>query len=410
MTSHEVCSLCWGKLKTGFGRTSNQRCVPRNPTLSSCRNSLNMSDARLTFLLQTLFIAVALASVNSCNDQAISKIYAKHTWSGKLANISHRFKANGWLVHMFYTRHDMQRRASMVENPWYPRRRWVDTAINASSLANVPIDNDCGPHCTAFSYIPPFGPVTKYSKMIVRPFGAGLIFDATARLWDGYVQCASPSDGFSTVRSICGERMSNVCRSWEMPSSECKALRAGCGPHPWLKSVKRKRSQCDHPFFCSSAHWFSPPITTARSYMKHITNLTSVDISACKFRPTERAEFEAALRAYNHALKLGRNDGSAVWQSEVNMYVGPSDGHVQRALMEHLVALLYDRSMGTTVDLVALRQLQRHLKKLGKRVPIVAISMELPRSLALWDPVWDVELGSSVVELTQPPYNMQIMQ
>ena len=54
---------------------------------------------------------------------------------------------------------------------------------------------------------------------------------------------------------------------------------------------------------------------------------------------------------------------------QVNMYVGPHDDGVGHALMsESLVALLYDRTVGTKEHLEALREMQRHLSRLGKQV------------------------------------------
>ena len=53
---------------------------------------------------------------------------------------------------------------------------------------------------------------------------------------------------------------------------------------------------------------------------------------------------------------------------------------------ESLVGLLYDRTLGQRdVDYPHLQRLQRHLRQLGKRVPIIEINMVSAKSLHKWD-------------------------
>lgn len=53
---------------------------------------------------------------------------------------------------------------------------------------------------------------------------------------------------------------------------------------------------------------------------------------------------------------------------------------------ESLVGLLYDRTLGQRdVDYPHLQRLQRHLRQLRKRVPIIEVNMESAESLHKWD-------------------------
>mmetsp|Transcript_38490 Transcript_38490/g.90029 ORF Transcript_38490/g.90029 Transcript_38490/m.90029 type:complete len:128 (-) Transcript_38490:391-774(-) len=122
----------------------------------------------------------------------------------------------------------------------------------------------------------------------------------------------------------------------------------------------------------------------------------------CKWRRGERRTFEAALHAYQRHLQ---QYGQEVWESEVDMYVGPGDGGTARALLRHLSALLYDRTVGSALDLRELRRLQQHLRQLGLDVPIVEISMEWPKSLQMWDAE-----RTTPIELTEPPYRMRLVE
>ena len=218
------------------------------------------------------------------------------------------------------------------------------------------------------------------------------------------VQCATISDSNTEGRVMCGDTdSSDVCRTWGADVSEdCKALRAGCGPHR-DSGAYRRGDKCNHPQWCNSSYYYQPPITTPKAYMDRIGHDYGEQWKkACKFRAEERPTFDATLHEYMSHYKRQHHDQ---WETEINMYGGPGDGGLQQALMQHLEALLYDRTMGVDVDLQALKQLQAHLRTLGKDVPIVEISMERPKSLHLWD---DERLRP--INLTEAPYGMRLVE
>ena len=48
--------------------------------------------------------------------------------------------------------------------------------------------------------------------------------------------------------------------------------------------------------------------------------------------------------------------------------------------------------------------LGRHLRSLGKEVPIFSLTDEAARSLRMWDPSSDVDLAASPYDLEQVPF------
>lgn len=316
-----------------------------------------------------------------------------------LSSLSADFQAHGWLVHMFVVSDDMQRQ--VARDSWYPSRRWVDRAVDARSLESMPWDLDCGPQCMGFSYLPPRGPMVKYSNGPGWNFGAGLLFSAAPSLWT-HVRCASVADGNSVKRVPCGQRTSGVCRSPQRPSETCKDLRASCGVHADRRYSHGGVDGCDEPYFCTSRFWFSPTISDSRAFTRRYQHAGDTWRTMCKFRADERTLFESSQHAFFKAKKESRQQ---VWESEVNMYVGPSDGGAGGALLMYLQALLHDRTVGSAADLEALRRLRDHLARLGKHVPLVEISMEAPKSLAKWD-----ERRSTPIDLLREPYRMRLVE
>ena len=312
------------------------------------------------------------------------------------------FQTHGWFVHMFVTNDQIQRQVVHADHAkrWYPSRKWVDRVCDAHSLSDVPLNPDCGPYCMGFSYLPPYGPMLKYSSL-----GAGLVLSARPSLWN-YVKCASVSDSNSVRRVPCGESMphgGSACRTATPPSETCKLLRAGCGIHAYMRKT-RYDGRCDQPYFCTNRFWFDPPLT-AHGFLDRFRDIAHLDNASgqvvCKFRNVERDLFEQSLHMYMKAMKHAGH--LHVWENEVNLYIGNDDKHVQSAVIDHLQALLYDRSVGTEDDRQFVRKLQRHLQHLGKDVPIIDISMEQPRSLKKWD-----SERSAPMELTEPPYAMRV--
>ena len=303
-------------------------------------------------------------------------------------SINAKFQEHGWLVHMFFVSAHYQQVAT--SDPWYPHRRWVDRVCDAADLGSIPGDPDCGPDCMGFSYMPPRGPILKYSLPNWR-LGAGIILSATPEMWS-HVQCAAVVDSNSVHRVACGTQ----CTS---PSDKCKQLKAGCGAHD-AKRWSKGNDGCSEPYWCSSPFWFQPPITSARSWM---TRGGKSFADVCKFKSSERAVFEQSLHDYSRQLKRGGN----VWETEVNLYVGEHSGtdSTLRTMVNNIEALMFDKTLGVSEDLDTLRKLQRHLRRMGKVVPIVEISTEYPQTLKKWD-----SERSSAIDLTDPPYSMRVVE
>ena len=166
-----------------------------------------------------------------------------------LDQLAHDFQSHGWLVHMIIVDASMQRG---VSSNWYPSRRWLDRVHDAVNLEDVPLDLDCGPMCSGFSYLPPRGPLLKYSNGPGWNFGAGLAFSATHELWK-FVQCAAAADSNSINRLACEQLTRSQCRASDGLTDElCRQLHAGCGVHDELR-WSRGHDGCAEPYFCVSA-------------------------------------------------------------------------------------------------------------------------------------------------------------
>ena len=150
-------------------------------------------------------------------------------------------------------------------------------------------------------------------------------------------------------------------------------------------------------------HWFSPALTTVGAAVSHLTHGGGSYNQCCKFKASERQRYEEVLHQYMQDHKRHHQDNT--YETEVNMYVPqPDDGIVKAALLDNLVGLLYDRTMGKSVDYSALRRLQGHLLRLGKAVPIIEINMEWAKSLRKWD-----SQRQSPLNLIESPYSMHIV-
>jgi len=85
------------------------------------------------------------------------------------------------------------------------------------------------------------------------------------------------------------------------------------------------------------------------------------------------------------------------------------DAGVKAAIFESLVGLLYDCTLGQRdFDYPHLQRLQRHLRQLGKRVPIInpiiEVNMESAKSLHKWD-----SSRMAPLNLGEPPYGMRLI-
>jgi hypothetical protein len=291
---------------------------------------------------------------------------------------------------MFATKEEMQR--ELAHDRWYPERRWVDMACESPSLAQMPLDPDCGPTCMGFSYLPPRGPMLKYSNGLNWAFGAGLLLDATPQLWSDYVRCTAVSDSNSVHRVECGQALRADA-----------TLKASCGAHDNVRWSKG-RDGCAEPYFCSNPFWFSPALDSVDAAADFLAGAGKDVARGCKFKASERERFEEVLHRFMKQRKRSSPDNT--FETEVNFYVHEGhDAGVKAAILESLVGLLYDRTMGQRdVDYPHLQRLQRHLQQLGKRVPIIEINMESAKSLQKWD-----SSRMAPLNLAEPPYGMRLV-
>ena len=112
------------------------------------------------------------------------------------------------------------------------------------------------------------------------------------------------------------------------------------------------------------------------------------------------------MRHHSAEFKAGRvaRWGDVAWQhlwNEVNLYVGPNDGGVQRVLADNLLGLLYVRNYGNEQELSQLRQLRDHLSQFGKPVQIFALTTEPNHDIETWD--------GELVDLLAWPYSLEII-
>lgn len=123
----------------------------------------------------------------------------------------------------------------------------------------------------------------------------------------------------------------------------------------------------------------------------------------CLWKPEQKETFIDTARAF--ALDA-RAHGTPTWvaENECNFYVGPDDGGVQAAAMRSLVGIAYLRDIGGPADMEATLSVARHLRQLGKHVPVFKLSHERRASFDLWQPDRDVDLADHPYDLAEVQY------
>lgn len=308
---------------------------------------------------------------------------------------------------------------------------WESRTLAAETIQEVPVDTDCGTHCSAFSYIHPRLPVEHFTG-----FGPATIHVADPDLWS-HVQCAAVTDSDSANRACCAcfqpswcpwsgisKNDSGYCRECDDESERCKALAAGCGVN--LVDLKRRLSRddsgvitctardvragtckaCTRALWCDDGNgggpWAHTPAVSAAGFTRRYVYVQP-QYRQCKWKGSQLTQFvDASIRFYGEVRKKTssghrRHPQVHIW-NELNMYVGM---HTQPALARTLVGILwanpgfkYGHDYGSFLG-----RLSAHLSNLkGRPIPVFTIGMERD-ALDWWEP------GLRVVDLHLAPHN-----
>jgi hypothetical protein len=341
------------------------------------------------------------------------------------------FFHEGLLVHMMDMRHMHPDGTCMFGRSGCPEAAWYNQVMNESSATTVydlPPNNDCGERCYGTTLLLPELPVSVFSTGTYR-LGGAMIHDASM-LWK-YVQCAAVADSQTANRACCAcqdqrfdrcpLRHPNASRHLDQGychaacdmvngtvSSTCKALHAGCGPHltevlllnfgPKGCSEEEIHSMrcdiCSQPVWCDDAeNWASDfyKAQTPEGFKRAFAYRDTMH-RQCKWKPEQKGAFVETVRAFPKN-NLGANE------NEINLYVGPGDEGASRALIDSLIAFGHFPETGMPADLTNLRRLADKFNSLGKAVPIVQINGEPPAAIRHWR-------KNRKVVLTDPPYNL----
>lgn len=170
----------------------------------------------------------------------------------------------------------------------------------------------------------------------------------------------------------------NASSHTSFPTHHARATDSDCSLDGIRKGVC---SLCEVPAWCGDPNGPFWHIQSARDWVDAFGGSDGMPIVGgrqCKYPRWQRDKFIETVRLHSSEFKDGRFDGKE-WQhmwNEVNLYVGPNDGGVQKVLSENIVGLLYVRNYGSGNDLWSLQRLQDHLSRMGKVVPIYALTTE----------------------------------
>ena len=122
----------------------------------------------------------------------------------------------------------------------------------------------------------------------------------------------------------------------------------------------------------------------------------------CKWKPSQKEIFVATMRLrFAHRANLtiderGRHFDHANTWNEVNMYVPPGDDKRFAQLMfDNLLGLVYVRNSGDDDELDQIQDLAAHWRKLGRDVPMFALTSEEIEKVKVWSPDVRVDLLSA---------------
>jgi len=313
--------------------------------------------------------------------------------------------------------------------------RWLDDAMQSAQLP-LPLERDCGEWCSAFTFLGPTTPLCTFSFGDYYS-GIGLLYPASSRVWR-QMQCAAVTDSTSVTRACCACQDPLLC-PWQgfephdsgycnapcsSGSETCKQLAAGCGASVWDVSEysfwgdqtcdrsEIQNGECDlcrEPLWCDdpSGFGYNGTIRTPQDWMDHFYQkdkppyVSHNGVRQCKWKRSHKQLFIDTMRT---RFVQRQRDNLQDWNSgtlwnEVNAYVGPGDGDIERTMWDSLLGLVYVRNTGDDKDLSRMRDLAAHIKSLGKDVPMFAVNAGMD-CLFWWDSSQDIDLLS-------PPYNFE---
>jgi len=354
------------------------------------------------------------------------------------------FAAEGLLVHMV----DMREYSGPIQRFQHAEAKWYHDVMRETNATMSPegssegylepgfVNTDCGPYCYAMSLWTPQLPITAFSIRDIYELGGGFLHDA-GRLWD-YTSCAAVLDSNSANRACCAcqdQRSPEKCpfslneRGSIYPSTDagycaaacsangtddlCRQLHAGCGVNVIEASFfcSREKVLSGHCAHCSIPDWCDSPGNWFSKYYKANTSKKWKDAfmyqnagwRQCKWKPSQKSTFVATAHEFNAANQRAQDYGSWALENEVNMYVGPGDLGATRALFDSLLGFVYMRKTAKTEDLARLRKLRDKFQRLGKPLPIYAITNETPGTYVHWDS------KAPISSLTHAPYSLRIL-
>lgn len=332
---------------------------------------------------------------------------------------------------------------------------WLWEALGEDTIP-PDVDRDCGPRCSAFSFLNADTPVTPFGWSGYMS-GFMLVFEANEELWQ-HVQCMAVSDCFTSTRVCCtcsdlmncpyngfGQNYDLYC---DEPCTDetCMQLAAGCGVslfdlagkanggdgshrigrsgqtqwngHHCSKHQVASGScgMCEQPYWCDdqsdATHAaFGPDagrITTAVAWADEFYNRdggTAYGARQCRWKRSQKDTFVASIRErYRRRKRDGLNqhsdnhDHMNQW-NEVNMYVD-TNGQLAHTLWDSLLGLVFVRTAGNEYERQKMRELARHWRRLGHEIPTFEMSAEPVNGDILH---WRED---ERVDLLQPPYSL----
>ena len=355
------------------------------------------------------------------------------------------FHRNGWLAKVTGCHGQFCYGGQVREKAW----SWINNATVDTTLPPR-VDNDCGPHCAAFSYLNDQVPVKPFSWFGYMS-GIMLIYDANPDVW-AHVQCMGVTDSFTSARvcCTCHDRQNCPWQDWPQPDNvycpgactddTCRQLAAGCGVSVfdltgrantgWRvgqqgqtdwgtdtctrdQVVTGQCNACTVPYWCDDDGGVTNGIG---GYYGRVRNATQwVDAffdrdggdqygsRQCRMKPTQKQLFVDSIRLRfqrrEQTVQNPDRDHANVW-NEVNAYVD-SDQVLAQTLWDNLLGVVYLRTSGDDFDLRAIHTLTAHWRSLGYDVPMFRLSTEpLDGRIVSW-------AYNQSVNLLGDPYNLE---
>jgi len=293
-----------------------------------------------------------------------------------------------------------------------------------------PLERDCGPWCSAFTYVDKTLPMV---RMTFPNYNANiaLVYDASPEVWQK-MMCSATTDSSATTRACCAcydERFcpfppggkisttdSGYCNGGHCADDEetCKQLAAGCGVSTWAASDEGQWGQCTEesigtgqcnmctqPLWCDdgdNTFGYGSAIKTGQQWWDRFGYNDGGDnwggnggwtrqffgAKQCLWKRDQKEQFRDSIRiAMRNYQEQGYSRSEPGMWNEVNIYYGPDDHDTEAVMWRNLLGILYIRG-GNGDDEQNVGRLRDHWREHGSEVPLFIMNMENWGELDHW--------------------------